>query len=414
MANGCRSQVERKGERLVFTLRENGGYVLELDDYHGLLYIFNNKPVLCKDPSSVTHYFGAGVHHPGKIVLQSGESVFVDKDALVYGCIFADGAENIRVFGNGVLDDSLEERECAECYEPYTNGNLKLYNCKQVKIEGVGFTNSAVWCINLFHCEDVSIDGVRVFGQWRYNTDGIDIVNSERVTVRNSFVHSFDDSITVKGIDKYSEYNCRDMLFENCVLWCDWGMTCEIGLETSCRDYSNITFRNIDILRAAACACDVANGDCAYVHDVTFEDIRIEMENFYTPSQYQKSDDMEYSLFDKIEIPLIFKVSNNRFRDAYVNLISGLSSPYPRNIGESNFASANNIVARNINVYCDAKILEEKSVNEVLKVTFRNVVEGTEYGDITISDLTLNGKAVSSDDLTLTVIGKVEKLHILE
>ena len=31
-----------------------------------------------------------------------------------------------------------------------------------------------------------------------------------------------------------------------------------------------------------------------------------------------------------------------------------------------------------------------------------------------VADLTLNGKAVSSDDLTLTVIGKVEKLHILE
>jgi hypothetical protein len=59
-------------------------------------------------------------------------------------------------------------------------------------------------------------------------------------------------------------------------------------------------------------------------------------------------------------------------------------------------------------------MLKEKRLNDVLRITFRNVVEGAEYGDITLSNLTINGKAVSSDDLTLTVIGKVEKLHILE
>ena len=34
---------EKVGGRVAFTLKENGGYVFELDDYHGLLYIFNNN-----------------------------------------------------------------------------------------------------------------------------------------------------------------------------------------------------------------------------------------------------------------------------------------------------------------------------------------------------------------------------------
>ena len=38
---------KRDGEAISFTLTEHGGYVLELDDYHGLLYIFNNKPCQC-------------------------------------------------------------------------------------------------------------------------------------------------------------------------------------------------------------------------------------------------------------------------------------------------------------------------------------------------------------------------------
>ena len=275
----------KDGDKIVFTLKENGGYVFELDDYHNLLYIFNNKPVLCDNPDNVTYYFGAGIHFTGKITLKSNESVYVDKNALVYGAIFSENAENIKIYGNGIFDGGWEERVSQRCYGPFTNGNVKFYDCKNIKIQGVGFTNSAVWCVNLFHCFDVDIDGINVFGQWRYNTDGIDVVNGKRVTVKNSFVHSFDDTITVKGIDQYCFENNTDMLFENCVLWCDWGKTLEIGLETNCVEYKNITFRNIDVLRGGNTTCDIQNGDCADVHDIVFEDIRIELESFYTQSR---------------------------------------------------------------------------------------------------------------------------------
>ncbi|MBQ2273030.1 MAG: hypothetical protein II337_06190, partial [Clostridia bacterium] len=208
---------EKRGNRISFSLTRHGGYVLELDDYHNPLYLFNNKPIPCDDPASVTYYFGAGVHFAGKISLKSGESVYLDKDALVYGCIFAENAENLHIYGNGILDDSCEERISEHCYEPYANGNLKFYDCRNLRIEGVGCVNSAVWCVNLFHCFDVSIDGIKVFGQWRYNTDGIDIVNSQNITIRNSFVHSFDDTIAVKGIDRYKTECNRHILVEDCV-----------------------------------------------------------------------------------------------------------------------------------------------------------------------------------------------------
>ena len=136
-------KVAKRGEKIAFSLSENGGYVLELDDYHNCLYIFNNKPVPCEDPDTVTHFFGPGVHDAGKITLRSNESVYVDKDAYVYGCIYAENAENIRVFGNGIFDDSREERVNEGCYLQSTNGNIKLYDCKNVSLKGVGFTNSA-------------------------------------------------------------------------------------------------------------------------------------------------------------------------------------------------------------------------------------------------------------------------------
>ena len=41
-------KTERAGDKIAFTLKENGGYVLELDDYHGFLYIFNNSKKIFK------------------------------------------------------------------------------------------------------------------------------------------------------------------------------------------------------------------------------------------------------------------------------------------------------------------------------------------------------------------------------
>ena len=383
--------------KIVFTLKENGACVLEIDDYHGLLYIFNNKPVPCEAPDEVTYYFGKGVHFPGKIVLRSNESVYVDKDALVYGCIFAEDAENIHIWGNGLFDDSGEERFCEHCYEPYANGNVKLYDCKNVRIEGVGFMNSAIWCVNLFHCFDVSIDAVNVFGQWRYNTDGIDIVNCKRITVKNSFIHSFDDTITVKGIDRYAFESNLDMLFEHCVLWCDWGKTCEIGLETAAREYKNIIFRDCDILRAGNTACDIQNGDYAEVHDITFEDIRVELESFYTPYVLQESEDQIYTPKDEIEIARILWISNKRFRESYSFLnIPEVQTDLP--LGDKRYAGVHDIKLKDIKVYCDEKI-ESLYGSNCVSFEISNIIPTTEYCDISVENVTLNGKQLSSEDI---------------
>ena len=390
--------------KIRFCIKEHGGYVLEIDDDHGFLYVFNNKPVVCKDPKDVTYFFGKGVHFPGKISLKSNESIYVDKDALVYGCIFAENAENIHIYGNGVFDDSGEERFCEHCYEPYANGNVKFYDCKNIRIEGVGFANSSIWCVNFFHCFDVEIDAIKVFGQWRYNTDGIDIVNSQRITVKNSFIHSFDDSITVKGIDRYWYESNRDMLFEHCVLWCDWGKTCEIGLETAAPEYCNIIFRDCDLLRAGNTACDIQNGDNAQVHGIAFENIRVELESFYTPYVVQRSEDQIYDRKGEIEIAKILSIKNKRYREKHAFLGFFHEAKSDITIGDSRYASVRDITVKDIRVYCDERIAEQYGSKCVILDVF-NFIPTTEYCDITVENVSLNGKPLSAQDMCVNTEG---------
>lgn len=382
----------QEAEKICFTLKENGQFVLECDSYHHCLYIFNSRPIAAPAESDVTYYFGAGIHFPGKITLKSNESMYVDKDALVYGCVFAENAENIHIFGNGILDDSHEERTGNYCYEDYVNGNMKFYSCRNLRIEGVGMTNSAIWCMNLFGCFDVTLDAIQIFGQWRYNTDGIDIVNCQNVFVKNSFIHSFDDTITIKGIDRYYDIDNKNIHIDHCVLWCDWGKCCEIGIETACREYRSISFRNCDVLRGGCAALDISNGDCAEISDVVFEDINVEYNRFDTVEVYQSSDDMVYNAKDSIAVPTLLQLRNSPFRSQGNAEVWGLP-PLTDKICLEGIKSRNihDVTVKNIHVFYDEGV---PLVNDQPDIRIHIAPEkGTdEFYNISIEDIFVNGK----------------------
>lgn len=386
---------DNKNGEISFKLGENGQYVLTCDDFTHALYIFNSPEIAAPEKEEVTYYFGPGVHMPGKITLCDNESIYVDKDALVFGCIYAENAKNIHIFGNGIFDDSGEGRIHARCYENFTVGNIKFYDCENIKIEGVLFRDSAVWCVNLFHCFNVEIDNIKVFGQWRYNTDGIDIVNSQNITVKNSFVHSFDDTLVVKGIDRYADTDNKNILFENCVVWCDWGNTLEIGLETLCREYKNITFRNIDILRACNNALDIANGDSAEVNNILFENINVEYNVFDSPAVHQVTEDTPYAPDRETQIANIINFRNYLFRQPGMY---GHIPPMPEKYAKGNWdvGMIRDVVVRGVNVYYDEKILE-KDGKCCAKVIVKSVRDNITLKNISISGVKINGESIDKD-----------------
>ena len=52
--------------------------------------------------------------------------------------------------------------------------------------------------------------------------------------------------------------------------------------------------------------CDIQNGDRAEVYNVIFEDIRVELESFYTPEVVQTDYSQKYNAKDNLEISKIF------------------------------------------------------------------------------------------------------------
>ncbi|NLE36547.1 MAG: hypothetical protein GX621_00820 [Pirellulaceae bacterium] len=276
---------------------------VEVNGTHKALHLFANPPAPVVDPNAPSvRYFGPGVHQAGRIELKSNQTIYLAGGAVVYGCIAGVDATNVKILGPGILDSSKMVRDFDRNWDDVAAGKhignlggcIHLRGCKDVVIDGPILRDPHIWCLATYGCSNVEIRYVKAIGLWRYNSDGIDVCNSQNVAVRHCFVRSFDDSLAIKGMRYCSELPIKNVLFENCVVWNDWGKALEIGAETSAPEISNITFRDCDILRATGFAIDIQHGDRATIKDVTYERVRLEVEDVNHRPQIQKSRDGKY------------------------------------------------------------------------------------------------------------------------
>ena len=275
-----------------FVLPKPGSYVLEIDGYNRPLEIFAQpKRDFAVERKEANVVFGPGIHEPVVVKLKSHDRVYIDRDAVVYGSFQADGVEDVKVSGYGIICGERNRRVGNACYREGMDGAVRIIDSKRVTFDGPTVLDSCCWCVSAFNVSDLELANVKVTGAWRYNTDGIDICNSRRVHVRDCYVHSFDDTLVVKGIshDYIAAKNVlsldfprheavEDIRFSGCVCWCGWGRTLEIGLETWAEHFRGIVFEDCDLIHNNGGALSVHLGGPAVVEDATYRNIRIEFD----------------------------------------------------------------------------------------------------------------------------------------
>ena len=198
-ANGIREGVVRplsagvgcsiREGKAVFTLTKPGQYTFEPYGPHKALHIFFDSlgewKYTGKEEGLI--YFGPGVHYPGTIRVKSGETVYIDEDAVVYGSILGVNVENVTVCGYGILDDSREERLQVfiekNGFTNYdfargNNGNMKFVDSRNIVVDGPVLRDSVMYSASFWRCENVRIHNVKTIGMWRYNSDGFDLCNT--------------------------------------------------------------------------------------------------------------------------------------------------------------------------------------------------------------------------------------------
>lgn len=381
----------REGQKLRFTLDRPGFFTVELDGIHRVLQLFAcpfERYDVEKDAPGVL-YYAAGMHTVGDLRLKSGQTLFLEDGAVLRGGVAIDQGANVRILGGGVIDNSREERENS-LFKMNAPGCVKAMRSSNIELRGPVLLDSAVWTASFFGCDNVLIEQIKAVGMWRYNSDGIDLCNCTNCVVRDCYLRCFDDVIVLKGLKGWDERNVENITVSGCVLWCDWGRSLEIGAETCADHYRNILFRDCDLIHSCHMNMDLHCGDRADVHDILFEDIRVEYSRHTLTPVYQSSDEMTY---DGSEgwMPQLFYSCHYCGRWSQDNIMG----------------KSHDIHFRNITVYTDEGLPLPPS-------GFNGADEEHLCSDITIRRLQINGRALQSDaDYPMSNNAFAQNIHVL-
>lgn len=260
-------------------------------------------------------YFPAGRYLTGSLQLKSNVTLYLEKEAVLLGStspydypgfstekelkvnndhfdqalIYAEGAENIGITGEGCIDgqgrelaltiDSLHHTgelvdKHYNTYRKRPNTRPKLLfmrNCRKVELRKTNFRSGAAWGLSFSLCTDLTIDSLHVENRAYWNNDGIDISDCKDVRISNCFINSADDGICLKSHnrgawnDRVSISNCHIISSASAI---------KFGTE-SLGGFKNVTIDNIRIKDTFRSAIAIEPVDGAEIENVKLENIEI-------------------------------------------------------------------------------------------------------------------------------------------
>ncbi len=280
LAEGIVPEVEENS--IKFEIEKPGTYTVEYgDNAMTAMYIFANAidydaPT---ESSDNVKYIGPGAWTIENLSMTDGMELYVSGGAIIQGTVNAAGASDIKIGGHGFFDGSNNESWMLNGYAAYVPINLS--KCKNVDISGVAVLDPNAWCVNLYNCSDVNIEGIKLISA-RPNGDGITVQSCQNVTVKDSFIRTWDDSLVVKNYAAETGSDSVNITFDNCQVWTDLAQSMEIGYETNKGNKINpiiqdITFRNITVLHNFhKPAMSIHNADNCVISGVRYSNIIVE------------------------------------------------------------------------------------------------------------------------------------------
>ena len=280
LSYGIEPQVE--GNTLRFRISRPDVYTVE---YQGssskAMHIFANAidEDAPTESSDTVKYIGPGAWIADTMVLEDGMDVYISGGAVIRGTLIGNKVHDATVRGHGFFDGSNNKSWMLNKMTAYIPVSLR--ESQNVSVSGIGILNPNAWCVELYSCDNVDISGIKIISA-RPNGDGISVQSCRNVTVRDSFIRTWDDSLVVKNYSNRKGSDSADILFDGCQLWTDLAQSMEIGYETNKGGklkptIQNVTFSNITVLHNFhKPVMSIHNADDAEVSGIVFHDITVE------------------------------------------------------------------------------------------------------------------------------------------
>lgn len=255
----------------------DGDGVVDNDDYHNTtLHLFTNLIDNSINESMNGQkdnegrkivYYGPGFHDlyasEGKknLTIGSNTHIYISGGAIFATSLRVTDADNVLIDGSGIVMSYNSNGE-GEGWPSSKNGHcIKIADSSNVEVKNI-LSNSHFykqWTTIILNSTNVKLDNYKTVSTQYASTDGLDIINSQNVTVTNSFFRACDDAITIKGLNsgheqcKWTTNKCniseiKNININNSLLWNDANNSMVLGHEAKVDRYSNINFKNIYVL----------------------------------------------------------------------------------------------------------------------------------------------------------------------
>lgn len=353
----------------------------------------------------------AGEYKVSTIELKSDVTLFVSKGAklvslacdeneisanpLDEAVVTANDAKNICVTGGGIICGSGESyTKDAETEEPlyaleefnlYTrviearkrirfakdterNHIIKLNNCTDIHINNIILNESATWTLVINNCDRVDIGNVVIDNNMHVaNTDGIDILGGNDISIHHCFIATGDDAIVLKPIDMgihgVTVSDCTVSSFANCF---------KIGTETA-KSVDNVQVDNCyffmpDGMTYGYSGIAIESADGSFIENVKISDI--EMDGISSPLLIWLGNRLRYveknvGGISDISIKNV-KAKNAEMPSAITGCEADGKTYYVQNVTLENFSVAYRDTKEHLSV---KKSVSEKSMSDYPEIT---------------------------------------------
>lgn len=230
----------------------------------------NNHDVFVQHPRLI--YFGPGIHKPkdlpsGEIKIPSGADVYLAPGAIVRARLIVDHAENVRIYGRGVLLAPLR--------------GVEITFSKNVRVDGLTVINPQHYTVFGGQSQGLDIRNVRSFSRHPWS-DGIDLMCCRDVVVEDVFLRNNDDAFAFYNHRWWYWGGSENFHVRRATIHIDLARPFNLGGHGDDRAEVGETLRNAffedcDVLSVDGSAVfQINNGDQNNVENVHFDNIRIE------------------------------------------------------------------------------------------------------------------------------------------
>lgn len=242
--------------------------------------------------SNVTLYIEAGATLRGSRDIadypdNTPKIIYLYRPRFTKSLIYAERVENITLTGRGVIDGQGKHfparpfggaLKMSHRWEGDDKGRpyiLRFSECRNVRVEGLTFLDSARWLSHYLACENVAIDGIHIHSKIRENRDGIDIDSCNKVRIANCSIDTGDDAIVLKAT---ANRPCRHVVITNCIL-SSLASALKMGTESN-GGFKDVTISNCTIYDTGygGIALEMVDGgafDRVNVSNVTMTNVKV-------------------------------------------------------------------------------------------------------------------------------------------